>query len=247
MDVRLVLTMTCSAAELFALERLIATKIYRSYPWFVVYLVAGFLQSFAWLAGSPDSAGYLKAYRLTTPFIMALQAVVVLELWRVLMSCYRGIHRISHALGLIILALAVLLSSLSGFDGLVMRGQPLSRISYHWLMWSVRYNGSILCIACVLLALWASIFDHGVPRNTIRHAQLLSGYFASIAVGYLVLNLVRGVADQVGIATTLLAAAFYVAWGVLMTRQGQIPIERLLLPPRKTLASLPWLRRLTPY
>lgn len=248
MDPRLVLTMTCSAAELFACWRLLATRVHRSYPWFTAYLVAGFLQSFVWLAGSPATHAYLVAYRWTTPFIMALQVLIVLELWRALMSCYAGIHRISHLLEIIILALAVLVASSTGFDGLTMHGQSVSLISYHWLMWSVRYTGSILSVACILLAAWASAFNHGVPPNRIRHGQLLAGYFGSIAIGYLLLNLGYGTADTIGVCTTLAAAGFYVAWGVTLSAEGEIPFERLMGRTRsKALTSVPWLRRLIPY
>jgi hypothetical protein len=247
-DSRLVLTMTCAAAELFACSRLFETRVYRSYPWFQAYLVAGFLQSFIWLAGSPDTEGYLRAYRWTTPFVMALQVMTVLELWRALMSCYRGIHRISHALGGIILLLAIVVASSTGFDGLAMRHESLARTTFHWLMWAVRYTGSILSVACVLLAAWAGMFDHGVPPNRIRHAELLSGYFGSIAIGYLLLNLHIGTADTIGICTTLTAAGFYIAWGVLLDRAGEIPFERLMIGRRsKALTSVPWLRRLIPY
>jgi len=240
--------MTCAAAELFACSRLFETRVYRSYPWFQAYLVAGFLQSFIWLAGSPDTEGYLRAYRWTTPFVMALQVMTVLELWRALMSCYRGIHRISHALGGIILLLAIVVASSTGFDGLAMRHESLARTTFHWLMWAVRYTGSILSVACVLLAAWAGMFDHGVPPNRIRHAELLSGYFGSIAIGYLLLNLHVGTADTIGICTTLTAAGFYIAWGVLLDQAGEIPFERLMIGRRsKALTSVPWLRRLIPY
>jgi hypothetical protein len=248
MDSRLVLTMTCAAAELFACWRLIETRVYRSYPWFTAYLLAGFLQSFIWLAGSPSTHGYLIAYRWTTPFLMALQILVVLELWRGLMSCYHGIHRISHALGAVIAVLAAAVAFSTGFDGLVMHGEPVSRIGFHWLMWSVRYTGSILSIACVLLAAWAGVFDHGVPPNRIRHAQLLAGYFGSIAIGYLLLNLHYGSAEQIGGFTTLAAAGFYVAWGVMLGSQGEVPTERLLVRRQfRALTAVPWLRRLIPY
>jgi hypothetical protein len=248
MDLRLVLTMTCAAAELFAVWRLVETRVYRAYPWFTAYLVAGFLQSFAWLAGSPATHAYLLVYRWTTPFILALQVLIVLELWRGLMSCYRGIHRISQALGFLILTLAMLVASSTGFDGLAMQGRSISLISFHWLIWSVRYTGSILCVACVLLAWWAATFDHGVPPNRIRHAQLLAAYFGSIAIGYLVLNLGWGSAAVVGVCTTLTAAAFYVFWGFTLGASGEVPIERLMVRPgNRRLFSLPWLRRLTPY
>lgn len=242
-------TIVCAAAELFAFCRLLAIRAQRTYPWFVTYLLAGFLQSFIWLAGPPKTHAYLIAYRWTTPFIIALQAVVVLELWRSLMACYRGIHSISKWLGVLILLFGAAVAFSTGFDGLKMHGQPLERITFHWLFWAVRYTGSILCIVCVALAAWAAAFDHGVPRNTIRHAELLAFYFGSQAAGFLVINLVRGTSPVVGIFTTLAAAAFYIAWGVRLTAGGNMPIERLMIPHTATgRHDLRWMfRRLTPY
>ncbi len=249
MDPRLIATIVCAAAELFAFWRLLAIRAHRIYPWFVIYLLAGFLQSFIWLAGPPRSQAYVRAYGWTMPFILALQAVVVLELWRALMSCYRGIHRISHWLGAVVLLVGASLAFSTGFDHLQMHGQPLRLVAFHWLIWAARYTGTILCVVSALLAMWAAAFDHGVPPNTIRHAELLAFYFGSQAIGFLVINLVHGTSPVVGIFTTLAAAGFYVAWGVWLTAPGGVPIERLIV--RKPLSGrrdLRWVfRRLTPY
>lgn len=249
MDPRLIATIVCAAAELFAFGRLVAIRAQRTYPWFVIYLLAGFLQSFAWLAGAPNTHAYVVVYRWTTPIILALQAVVVLELWRSLMSCYRGIHRISHWLGVLILMVGAAVAFSTGFDGLKMWGQPLQRVTFHWLMWGVRYTGTILCVICAMLAMGAAAFDHGVPRNTIRHAELLSFYFGSQAIGYLIINLVHGTSPVVGIYVTLAAAAFYIAWGVRLTPEGSVPIERLMVARRSSgRRDLRWVfRRLMPY
>ena len=249
MDPRLVATIVCAAAELFAFCRLVAIRAHRAYPWFLTYLLAGFLQSFVWLAGSPHTHAYIRVYRWTTPFIVALQIVVVLELWRSLMACYRGIHRISHWLGVLILLFAAGIAFSTGFDGLKMYGEPVGRLTFHWMIWAVRYTGTILCIVCALLAMWATAFDHGVPRNTIRHAELLAFYFGSQAIGFLVINLMRGTAPIVGIYTTLAAAAFYLAWGFLLTADGAVPIERLMVQRTPNgRRDLRWVfRRLMPY
>jgi hypothetical protein len=247
-DPRLVLTVLSAAAELFAFYRMLVVRAHRTYPWFAAYLLAGCAQSFIWLAGTPDSRAYLTVYRWTMPLMLALQCLIVLELWRRLMSCYRGIHHISHSLGMIVLAIALGASFSTGFDGLAMSGRPLRLMTFHWLMWGVRYTASVLCIASVILAFWSSLFDHGVPENTIRHAWLLSAYFGSIAAGYLVVNLAPGTAPVIGACLTGAAAGCYVLWGVVIKRKGQEPIERLLVPERALLKALPLnLRRLLPY
>lgn len=249
MDPRLITTVLCAAAELFVFWRLITIRAHREYPIFVTYLLAGFLESFIWLAGPPSSHDYLIVYRWTTPVILALQAAVVLEMWRSLMACYRGIHYTSRWLGVLVLLCGVGLAFSTGFDHLVMRGEPLNRLSFHWLMWGVRYLGTILAIVCALLAAWAAVFDHGVPRNTIRHAELLAFYFGLQATGFLIINLVHGSAHAVGIYITLGAAGLYVAWGFLLTADGSVPIERLMVSRSATgRHDLRWiLRRLTPY
>ena len=248
MDPRLVLTILSAAAELFAFYRLVTIRGHRTFPWFATYLIAGCAQSFVWLVGSPESRAYLTAYRWTMPVMLALQCVIVLELWRRLMSCYRGIHHISHSLGAVILVVAMAASFSTGFDGLSMWGHPLKTTTFHWLMWAVRYTASVLFVASVILAWWASTFDHGVPENTIRHARLLAGYFGSVAAGYLVVNLAPGTAPVMGACLTGAAAGFYVLWGVLLKPSGQEPIERLIASQHPLLRALPWpIRRMLPY
>ncbi|HTS76060.1 MAG TPA: hypothetical protein VMG40_07645 [Bryobacteraceae bacterium] len=249
MDPRLIATVVCAAAELFAVFRLVAIRAHRAYPWFVTYLIAGLLQSFIWLAGPTTSVAYVRAYRWTMPVIIALQAVVVLELWRSLLSCYRGIHRISKWLGVLVLLVGAGVAFSTGFDHLQMHGEPIKLVTFHWLMWAARYTGSILCIVCALLSFWAVIFDHGVPRNTSRHGELLAFYFGTQAIGFLVINLTHGTSPTVGIYTTLAAAAFYVVWGFRLTVDGNVPTERLMVRrPVSGRWDLRWVfRRLTPY
>lgn len=129
-----------------------------------------------------------------------------------------------------------------------MWGHSVSSMTFHWLIWGARYSASMLCIACALLALWASAFDHGVPVNTIRHARLLSGYFGSVAVGLLIVNLAPGSAVVVGAFMTGASVAFYVLWATVLDAKGQVPIERLIAPQRCASKPLPWvIRRFMPY
>ncbi len=92
------------------------------------------------------------------------------------------------------------------------------------------------------------MFDHGVPENTIRHGRLLAGYFGSVAIAYLIMNLFPGTSAIVGACLTGSAAGFYVLWAILLKPDGQEPIERLLVPERAFLKGLPWpIRRMLPY
>ena len=221
MDSRLILTVFCGAAEFFALCRLVLCGVSRSYPWFVAYLAAGFAQSFVWLAGGPKDPAYAFLYAVTMPIIVALRIAIVLEFWRALMSKYSGIENVSKSLGLIVVVLAFLISLAGGFDTLHIWGVPWNRSAYHAVSLAIRYSGSVLCIVCSLLSLFAVCFREGVPSNLIRHGFLLTAYFGSIAAGFVVMNLVRGSAPLVGAIMTGSAAGLYVLWGLLLTRPGE--------------------------
>jgi len=216
-DPRLVLQFICSTAELFAFWRFVSSRAYRSFPWFAGYLLAGFVQSFVWVVGPPKSHAYAIAYSVTTPLILALQCSVTLELWRKLKAQDRHVGGISKGLGFGVLALALAVALSTGFDSLW--GYPTRRIVFPWIFWAVRYTGSVLCVVCSLLAVWATTFERRLAPNLVRHAYLLTCYFGSIAAGYLGLNLMRWSSEWIGVFTVGSATALYVLWGVLTPPQ----------------------------
>jgi hypothetical protein len=215
-DPLLVLTVLCSAAELFAFCRFVRARVHRLLPWFSVYLLAGFAQSFSWLAGPPSSRGYATAYGLTTPVLIALQFLVFLELWRKLMTRDSGADRATRALGVAIIGASIVLALLTGVDGFALHIGLSRRLLFMWIFLSVRYSATILCITASLLAVCTSLFGRRLPRYVTQHAYLLAAYFGSIAAGYLVFNLNLLSAQLMGALTVGSAAALYVLWGILI-------------------------------
>lgn len=215
MDPRLALTVLCSAAELFTFFRFVRARVHRILPWFTAYLLAGFAQSFVWLVGPPGSHAYANAYGLTTPFLIGLQILVFLELWRKLIVRYSGADRAVKALGLAIVGASIALGLLGGVDGLALHMGLSHRVLFRWISWIVRYSATVLCIATSLLAVWASLFNRRLPPYLTRHAYLLACYFGSIAAGYMVMNLHLLRAQLVGELTVGCAAGLYLLWGIL--------------------------------
>ena len=221
MDPLLVLTMASTAAGLFALCRFVLSGAYRSYPWFVVYLAAGALQSVSWFVGTPRDHRYVLFYAYAMTIMLALRVVVVVELWRKLMPAYRSVAILSRSVLWIVLATALAISAASGLDSLLFFGLPANRFAYHCISLGLRYSGSTLCVICSCLSLFAILFPANVPANAVRHAFLLTAYFATIAAGFLAMHYVRGSAGLVGALMTGSSAGLYVLWGLLVSQYGE--------------------------
>lgn len=221
MDSILVLTVISGAAGVFALCRFLAAHAYRSYPWFVVYLGASALQCLGRFAGRPSDHHYILFYAYSMPVMLALRVAVVVELWRKLMPAYHRTVLLPRSAEWAILVIAVAISAASGLDTLRFFGLPASRIAFHAISLGVRYSGSLLCIVCSALSLLAVLFPVNVPPHAVRHAFLLTAYFATIAAGFLAMHYVRGSADLVGALMTGSSAGLYTLWGVLVPAPGE--------------------------
>jgi hypothetical protein len=220
MDPRLFLNVASAAAGLFALCRLVATGVHRSFPRFTVYLAAAALQCFCWLAGGPDDHLYLLVWAASTAVLLGLRIVVVIELWHRLNSNPR-VTSISRSFTWMVLILAFIVAAASGLDSLKLFGQSPQRLAFYSLSLALRYSSSALCVICSTLAIFALIFPRGVSKNALRHAFLLTAYFASIAAGFLVMNFFRGSAALVGALLSGSSAGLYVLWGVLLSEPGE--------------------------
>ncbi|MBZ5601813.1 MAG: hypothetical protein LAO79_05855 [Acidobacteriia bacterium] len=225
MDPRLFLNVASAAAGVFALCRLITTGVFRAYCWFAVYLVAASLQCFIWLAGGPEDHLYAIIWAASTAGLLGLRIVVVVELWHKLNDNARA-GLLSRSFTWTVLILAATVAAASGLDSLRLFGQSPQRLAFYILSLASRYSSSALCVICSALAIFAVMFPRGVSKNAIRHAFLLTAYFASIAAGFLVMNFVRGSAPLVGALLSGSSAGLYVLWGVLLTEPGELaPIQ----------------------
>jgi len=221
MDSLLVLTIASAAAGVFALWRFVLVQAHRMYPWFATYLAASALQSFGWLAGGTHDRGYLLFYAYTMPLLFGLRIMVVIELWHRLMPAYQSVESISRPFAWIVLVLAVGVSAASGLDSLHFLGVSPQRVAYYCISLALRYSSSSLCVICSCLSLFALLFPRNIPPNALRHAFLLTAYFATIAAGFLAMHYVTGSAPLVGALMTGSAAGLYVLWGVLVSGPGE--------------------------
>ena len=233
MDPRLFLNVASAAAGIFALCRLMYTGVHRSYPWFSVYLAAAALQSFGWLAGGPRNHLYMIIWASSTAALLGLRIVVVVELWQKLSDSPRAVF-FSRSFTWIVLLSALAVAAASGLDSLKLFGQSPQRLAFYCVSLASRYSSSALCVICSSLAIFAVMFPRGVPKNAIRHAFLLTAYFATIAAGFLVMNFFRGTAPLVGALLSGSSAGLYALWGLLLSD----PTERAATIPESAQPGL---------
>ena len=215
MDPRLLLNVASAAAGVFALCRLMYAGVHREFPWFSIYLAAAALQCFGWLAGGPRDYLYAIVWASSTAILLALRIVVVVELWHKLSHSAPG--SLSRSFTVLILFLAVVVSAASGFDGLKLFGHSSQRLAFYAVSLASRYSSSSLCVICSALAIFAVMFPRNISKDAVRHALLLTFYFATLAAGFLVINYSRGSAPLVGAILAGSSAGLYVLWGLLLT------------------------------
>jgi hypothetical protein len=215
MDPRLAMTVCNGLAHVTVLWRLLSAQVIRKYPWFSVLILVALLQSLGWVLGPPESRGYRLFWLYTTPLLIGLRLLAVVELSRLLMSRNPHVRVLYPILMPTIGVIAVTTSLASGVDlwGFAYTVRAMSL--------AIRFSASILAVITVLLALFGRIFSEPLPRNTIRHALILSGYFTSLAIGHLLLHLTTEHAGLIGAAMVGAEAGFFVLWAVLITPDGE--------------------------
>jgi hypothetical protein len=224
MDPRLAVTICNALAHVAVLWRLDSARLMRKYPWFTALVVVVILQSFGWAFGAPSSRGYRFFWLYSTPLLIGLRVLAVVELARLLMPRHRHVRTLYPILIPTIVVIAVTTSVASGVD-LWVTGSTVRVMSL-----AIRFSASILAITCVLLALFGRIFTEPLARNTVRHGLILSGYFTTLAIGHLVLHLTAENAELVGAVMVGAGAAFFVLWVVLITPDGETSREWVAAP-----------------
>ena len=227
MDPRLAITICNALAHVAVLWRLVSASLVRKYPWFSVLVAVAFLQSFGWALGPPESHGYRYFWLYSTPLLLGLRVLAVVELWRLLISRNPHVRALYPILMPTIVVIAVTTSIASGVDlwGFASTVRAMSL--------AIRFSASILAVVTVLLALFGRIFSEPLPRNAVRHALILSGYFTSLAIGHLLLHVTAAHPGLISAAMVGAGTAFYVLWAVLITPDGEVSPEWVAAPDEK--------------
>ncbi len=207
-------------AKSAAILRAYSLRFFKTYRWFLLYLLAGIFQSFARLFGDRDTLGYAYWWIRTSPFVIAFSVAATAELWFLVMRRYPGVRRIYHWLVPAFLGLAAALTLLSAADFFLVDWRPTI---FRILTLSVRYSASVEAVICSLLFLWTLLFPEQISKNVRRHAAILSLNYILTSLGYFAIGMRNGRNGIIGYALNLLGSGIYIAWTVLITRQGETP------------------------
>lgn len=205
-------------ARCAALGRIRSSHLIRSYRWFAVYLLAGILQNGALLFYDRDDPHYAAWWTRTAPLVILASVAAVVELWFLTMSNYRGVERIYRWLLPVVAGLAIVVTLLATADVWFLAWKPTI---YRIITLAFRYCASALTVACAFLACWAWVFFHQAPKNVKVHAVLMTLNLASLATGNTIIVLLGGRNRIAGPAMACVGASFFIAWALLVSRQGQ--------------------------
>jgi hypothetical protein len=218
----LALSLISGATQLVVFWRLSVLGLGLRYWYFSLYMLCGALQCTGWLLGPRESFAYAAFWVCTTPVMIGLRVAVVVELWNMFQSQY-GANRISRRVAMWAVALAVGVSLATGIDLWLVGWHPTV---FRLFSLAIRYSASTLAILCALVTWVGHESGRALPTNLVRHAFLLTGYFASLAAGHLVAHLSGGDSTVGGLIMAIAATAVFILWPILLTRDGESSIAR---------------------
>ncbi len=161
--------------------------LFRTYTWFFVFLCFEILRSLILLPVPTNSSKYAWAFLATQPIMWVFYILVVLELYTVAFSGYRGITSLTRWVVTGSLGLAVAISSLTLWADLAGPAGKYRILIYY----SVVERGLVfsLVVFLVLITLFLYWFPISIRRNLILHAGVFSIYFLASTFTLFVRNI----------------------------------------------------------
>jgi len=198
-------------AQVLVITAFSARRILPEFRVFAAYLVVDVFRSLLllWFGRSAYSAAYRVVWVATEPFLLALQALIVLEFYRLLYRAYPGIEAFARVL----IAVAAGVALIVTFGTL--------QIDLHRVVWKIpdvqrlfvvkRLVSSLLGVILVSTML----FFPRAPsaRNVLLHGWLLTLLFLAAAGGFFGINF--GAATQwMGALFLTVQLGSYIAWAL---------------------------------
>lgn len=190
------------------------------YPFFCSYLAFRLIRSIALFALPFGTNAYGFLWAGSAPISWVLYILVVLELYSLVLSNYKGIATFGRWVLMAALGISILISASTLVADL---SNPAERFRT-FLIFNAIERGIDSSLAIFLLLITAFLLWYPVPlsRNIVLHAIVFSVYFLSGTMGLLVRNLtgteVLDAVNMVLMAITLLCLSL---WILLLNRKGE--------------------------
>jgi len=195
--------------------RLVTARLHRIYPFFCSYLVLTLLQSAVLAAVPYDSFFYRYVWVATALLIDCLQALVVLELYSVVLRDLGGFAKLARRYIRLAFAIAVVVSLLM----LGLEKTPKGIVGASLIV------DRVIVVALVLLVLLITAFLVYYPiqlnRNTVVYSIGFAVYFLAKAAGRLLVNMKGSGYGQVNMLLVVVPTACLIYWMVSLSRKGE--------------------------
>ena len=164
---------------------------------------------------------YQYIWTATEPISWLLYALVVLELYRLILERHRGLY----SLGRWMMYLAVLVSVAFSLITLLPKIRPNSSLHSRTLMYLFAFQRQVyfgLVLFIILILLFLSRYPIRLSRNVLVHAALYSVFFLCGTAGVLLRSIIGDKAlDEVNLFLTGMSSVCALAWFFLLTKKGE--------------------------
>jgi hypothetical protein len=172
------------------------------------------------------SQAYMDAYVITEPISWFLFALVVLELYSLVLADYQGLYTVGRWALIIAVTLAVLASAVS----LMAPSHDPHHVSRTLLYYYMAERGVYLSLIVFLLTILFVLLQYPITlkRNIVVHLVVFLVYFLANTVVYLVVSMVGWEASKaVQYPVLAVTLASLGAWLALLNRAGEVRKVRL--------------------
>jgi hypothetical protein len=214
--------------------RLYSTGLYRQYPIFFLYCIFRVPNSIWPLLLGVDSALYQQIWMITDPLVVGFYILMVVELYRVVLSKYKGLYSLGRWAMYASVVVAVTISLLSLLPKLTPATPQRTRLMGYFIF-TERGIDSALAIFILLILLFLSRYPIRLSQNARVHALIYSVFFLSNTVG-LFLRMLFGLkaSENLNMVFTAISASSMIAWLVLLSPAGEeIPDKQLRIRPEQ--------------
>lgn len=203
--------------------KLVWNRLFQRYRALFGYVVCRFLitSSILLFFSRLNSPTYMKFWAVTQPVIWLFHALVVLELYSLVLEKHRGLYTLGRWFLYAGLSISVLISGLALLPHLSGGAAQSSRLLPYYYAIERGVDFSLL-LFLLLLLLWLTQYPVPLNRNVIVHSLAYSTLFLSNTAGLLV-RAAFGKSISRSVSTFFLGveAACIVIWLIFLTTKGE--------------------------
>ena len=195
--------------------RVLVTGLFRTYPYFFGYLLVACLQALLLGFLSVSSPSYVYPWLITQALLTCFCALIVLELYTLVLSDLTGIASAFRRYIKICLGLAIVGSLLL----LVLEQTPHTVVSTFTVIDRAMLTSLLFFV--IMLTAFLVYYPVSINRNLVVYSIGYAVYFMAKASGLLFLNMSYSWVRQFGIVVVIASTVSMLFWLVGLSRRGE--------------------------